>query len=140
MLTEEELATQTLTEVLEKGSYGKLISSEEITKGLEIKFECLMPGYTDWFWQVTISKPTPKAQPTVSEINLLAGEDSLVAPPWIPWAERLAEYRKARREQREAMKSESEPDDQSWVDIDENKMDEPVEIDLPDLEPADADV
>jgi Protein of unknown function (DUF3027). len=141
MLTEEELATQTLTEVLEESSFGKLVSSEKITKGLEIKFECLMPGYTDWFWQVTISKPTPKAQPTVSEINLLAAEDSLVAPPWVPWAERLAEYRKARREQRESMKNEVEPEgDQSWVDVDENKMDEPVEIDLPELEPADADV
>ena len=141
MLTEEELATQALNEVLDEGSFGKLVSSERITKGLEIRFECLMPGYTDWFWQVTISKPTPKAEPTVSEINLLATEGSLVAPQWVPWAERLAEYRKARKEQREAMKSEVEPEaDQSWVDVDENKMDEPVEIDLPDLELADADV
>jgi hypothetical protein len=53
----------------------------------------------------------------------------------------LAEYRKARKEQRESMKNEVEPEgEQSWVDVDENKMDEPVEIDLPDLEPADANV
>jgi len=34
MLTEEELATQTLSEVLEESSFGKLVSSEKITKGI----------------------------------------------------------------------------------------------------------
>jgi hypothetical protein len=141
-LTDIELAAEALSEVLEEGSFGELISTEDIPKGVELKFSCLMPGYTDWHWQVTLSKVTAKSTPTVSEINLLAGDDSLVSPPWVPWAERLAEYRKARREQRESLQKseEAEPDNDSWVDVDENKMDEPIEIDLPDLEPSDADV
>ena len=143
-MTDIGLATEALKEVLDEGSFGELISTEEIPKGVELKFACLMPGYTDWHWQVTLSKVTVKSSPTVSEINLLASDDSLVSPPWIPWAERLADYRKARKEQREAMQkadpeAEIEADD-AWVDVDENRMDEPVEIDLPDLESADADV
>lgn len=143
-MTDIGLATETLKEVLDEGSFGELISSEDIAKGVELKFKCLMPGYTDWHWQVTLSKVTVKSAPTVSEINLLANDDSLVSPPWIPWAERLAEYRKARKEQREALQKtegESEEDsDDTWVDVDENRMDEPVEVDLPELEPSDADV
>ncbi len=146
-MTDIELATEALNEVLDEGSFGELLSTEDIPKGVELKFKCLMPGYTDWHWQVTLSKVTVKSAATVSEINLLAGDESLVSPPWVPWAERLAEYRKARKEQREAMlksgdgeAGDSEPGDDSWVDVDENKMDEPVEIDLPDLELADPDV
>lgn len=143
-MTDIGLATQALSEVLDEGSFGELISTEEIPKGVELKFTCLMPGYTDWHWAVTLSKVTVKSSPTVSEINLMASDDSLVAPPWTPWAERLADYRKARREQREALQktdpdADSEEDD-SWVDVDENQMDEPVEIDMPDLEPTDSNV
>lgn len=141
-MTDIDLATEALREVLDEGSFGELISTEDIPKGIELKFKCLMPGYTDWHWQVTLSKVTVKSAPTVSEINLLAGDDSLVSPPWVPWAERLAEYRKARKEQREALlrAEDSEPSDDAWIDVDENKMDEPVEIDLPDLELPEPDV
>jgi hypothetical protein len=31
--------------------------------------------------------------PTVLEIELLPGDGALLAPEWVPWAERLAEYR-----------------------------------------------
>jgi len=145
-LTDIGVAEKALKEALEPGSYGEHLSTEEIPKGVELQFSCLLPGYTDWHWQVTLSKPTVRSQPTVSEINLLAGDDSLVSPPWVPWAERLAEYRKARKEQRESM-SKTETDDESkvepedtWLDVDENQMDEPVDIDVPDLELASADV
>lgn len=143
-MTDIDLATEALQEVLDEGSFGELISTEEIPKGVELRFACLMPGYTDWHWQVTLSKVTARSIATVSEINLLAGDDSLVSPPWVPWADRLAEYRKARKEQREALQKEQQESpqetDESWVDVDENKMDEPVEVDLPELEPADANV
>jgi len=139
-LTDIGIAQQALQEALEPGSFGEHLSSEEIPKGVELRFSCLLPGYTDWHWQVTLSKLTTRSQPTVSEINLLAGDDSLVSPPWVPWAERLAEYRKARKEQRESMtKNEAEDsnaESDPWLDVDENQMDEPVDIDVPDLEPA----
>lgn len=143
-MTDIGVATEALREILDEGSFGELLATEEIPKGTELRFACLMPGYKDWHWQVTLSKVTVKSSPTVSEINLMANDDSLVAPPWTPWADRLAEYRKARREQREALQNadseiEEESDD-AWVDVDENRMDGPVEIDLPELESADSNV
>ncbi len=144
-MTDIGIAQQALQEALEPGSFGEHLATEEIPKGVELKFACLLDGYTDWYWQVTLSKLTARSQPTVSEINLLAGEDSLVAPPWVPWAHRLAEYRKARKEQRESLgKSKGEDSttetDDAWLDVDENQMIEPEEIDVPDLELASADI
>lgn len=45
-------------------------------------------GYAGWRWTVTLAvvDDTP---PTVSEVTLLPGPDALVAPAWVPWAERV---------------------------------------------------
>jgi hypothetical protein len=34
-------------------------------------------------------------QPTVMEAELMPGEGALLAPDWVPWAERLEDYRAA---------------------------------------------
>lgn len=60
----------------------------------EVRFDCLKPGYSGWLWAVTFSQPDKRKTALVSEINLLAGPDALLAPPWVPWGERLAEFRK----------------------------------------------
>lgn len=136
-MTDIGIAQEALQQALEPGSFGEHTKTENIVKGVELRFSCLLPGYTDWHWQVTLSKPTVRSKPTVSEINLLAGEQSLVSPPWVPWAERLADYRKARKEQRESI-SQTDSED-SWLEVDEHQMDEPIEIDVPDLDSASAD-
>ena len=51
-MTDIGVATEALREVLDEGSFGELVATEEIPKGVELRFECLMPGYTDWHWQV----------------------------------------------------------------------------------------
>ncbi len=52
-------------------------------------FECLLPGYRGWFWTVTVTRASRKNQVTVNEVALLPGEQALLAPDWIPWADRL---------------------------------------------------
>jgi hypothetical protein len=52
-------------------------------------FDCTSPGYRGWRWAVTLAR-TPEAQdPTVCDVVLLPGPDALVAPPWVPWSERV---------------------------------------------------
>lgn len=51
-------------------------------------FESLLPGYRGWRWAVTVSK-VDGDQPTVCDVVLLPGPDSLLAPKWIPYGERL---------------------------------------------------
>lgn len=53
-------------------------------------FACLMPGYHGWRWTVTLARAPRARVATVSEVTLLPGDGALVAPTWLPWADRLA--------------------------------------------------
>jgi hypothetical protein len=55
-------------------------------------FASKLKGYHDWHWSVTVHAPASKP-PTVSEVVLLPGLESLIAPNWVPWAERLADWK-----------------------------------------------
>jgi DUF3027 family protein len=52
-------------------------------------FEAGLPGYRGWRWAVTVATAGPGSPVTVSEVVLLPGPEALVAPPWLPWTERL---------------------------------------------------
>lgn len=52
-------------------------------------FECLLPGYRGWQWAVVVARASRARNVTVSEAALLPGDDALVPPAWVPWAERL---------------------------------------------------
>jgi hypothetical protein len=54
-------------------------------------FTSKLKGYPDWFIAVTLFIDGWEA--TVSEVLLTPGETSLVAPKWVPWSERLADYK-----------------------------------------------
>jgi hypothetical protein len=52
-------------------------------------FACEDPAYHGWRWAVTVSRAARAKVVTVSECVLLPGEEALMAPPWVPWMERL---------------------------------------------------
>lgn len=52
-------------------------------------FECPHPGYRGWRWAVTMSRALRGRNVTVNEVVLVPGEDSLLAPPWVPWRDRV---------------------------------------------------
>jgi hypothetical protein len=52
-------------------------------------FEAALPGYTGWFWAVTLARVARGKTPTVDEVVLLPGAGALLAPEWVPWQERL---------------------------------------------------
>lgn len=56
-------------------------------------FENNQKGYVGWRWSVSIFQADSNEPATVSEIVLMPGPDSLVAPDWVPWSERLADYK-----------------------------------------------
>jgi hypothetical protein len=47
------------------------------------------PGYVGWRWAVTLARVARAKTPTVDEVLLLPGDGALLAPPWVPWQERL---------------------------------------------------
>jgi hypothetical protein len=52
-------------------------------------FASTMPGYSGWYWAVTLARPPRGKTPTVAEVVMLPGTDALLAPAWVPWQERL---------------------------------------------------
>jgi Protein of unknown function (DUF3027) len=52
-------------------------------------FECLDPAYRGWRWAVTVARASRAKAVTVSESALIPGPDALLAPPWVPWRDRL---------------------------------------------------
>jgi hypothetical protein len=52
-------------------------------------FDANLPGYRGWRWAVTVACAGPGTPVTVSEVALLPGPDALVAPPWLPWTQRI---------------------------------------------------
>lgn len=54
-------------------------------------FAAKMKGYVGWTWSVSLFANDEDT--SVSEVNLMPGEASLIAPNWVPWSERLADYK-----------------------------------------------
>lgn len=52
-------------------------------------FEALHPGYRGWHWSVTVTRVSRSKVVTVDEVVLLPGPQAVIAPPWVPWSERV---------------------------------------------------
>jgi hypothetical protein len=52
-------------------------------------FACTLPGYRGWRWAVTVARAPRSKHVTICETVLLPGDESLLAPSWVPWHERL---------------------------------------------------
>ena len=85
-----ELARRVLEEVTDPitvGEYRAAVpNAERLVTHL---FDCTLSGYRGWHWAVTLSRVPRSRTATVCEMELLPGEDALLAPAWVPWAERL---------------------------------------------------
>jgi hypothetical protein len=52
-------------------------------------FESKLPGYLGWQWYAVLTRNSRSKVVTVDELGLLPSEDSILAPEWVPWAERV---------------------------------------------------
>ena len=53
-------------------------------------FAATLPGYGGWHWAVTVTRVPRGKAATVCETQLLPGDGAVLAPEWLPWAERIA--------------------------------------------------
>lgn len=84
------LAQRTLEQVTAPGAVADHVAARTAGERLITHlFDCAMPGYRGWRWAVTLTRPPRGRTATVCEMELLPGEDALLAPAWIPWADRL---------------------------------------------------
>lgn len=52
-------------------------------------FASRLTGYVGWQWFAVLTRNSRSKVVTVSEIGLLPSDDSVLAPPWVPWSERV---------------------------------------------------
>jgi len=52
-------------------------------------FECRDPAYRGWRWGVQLVRAARATKATVNGVYRLPGPESLLAPAWVPWAERV---------------------------------------------------
>lgn len=85
-----EHAREALAELVDADEVGEhlghAVEGERVTTHY---FACTRPGYRGWRWSVTVSRAPRQRHVTVDEVVLLPGDDALVAPPWVPWRERI---------------------------------------------------
>lgn len=60
--------------------------------------ECTLPGYRGWNWFASLARAPRSKTVTVCEVGLLPGDGALLAPEWVPWAERVSPEEKAHAE------------------------------------------
>lgn len=95
------LAHDALYEIADPAQVGDHLGvTAEEDRLLTHRFAADKPGYRGWEWFVTVARAPRAKLVTVCEIGLLPGEDALIAPPWVPWLERMND------EEREAHKAE----------------------------------
>ena len=113
----EQRARDALADFTSPGTFGDLISETAEDDGVyTLLFAATMGGYPGWHWTVSLAE-VPGAEPTVLETELMPGEGALLAPDWVPWSERLEEYRAAQA-------AAGEPDESVVLDDDEVDDDE----------------
>lgn len=89
------LARAALAEITSDDRVGEFLGTREEAEFItSYLWASTQLGYPDWQWTVTVVS-LPDAQPSVMELELLPTEASVVAPDWVPWSVRLAEYRDA---------------------------------------------
>ena len=85
-----ELARHALEEVTDPITVGEYLAAAPNAERLVTHlFDCTLSGYRGWRWAVTLSRVPRGRTATVCEMALLPGEEALLAPAWVPWAERL---------------------------------------------------
>jgi len=86
-----EVARDALVGVAEAGSVGDHLGIQMVAERLGTHlFACTSSSYPGWQWAVTLTRVPRGKTATVCETNLVPGAGALLAPSWVPYADRLA--------------------------------------------------
>jgi hypothetical protein len=74
-------------------------------------FESRLPGYIGWQWYAVLTRNSRSKVITVNELGLLPSEGSILAPEWVPWAERVRPEDAHEQEAQDQESQGEEPDE-----------------------------
>lgn len=127
------LARTALLEITRDDTIGEPLDVVVVDESTStVRFENTLPGYPGWVWTVSVATVAGQ-EPTVLETELIPGESSLLAPDWVPWVERLAEYEASQEAAEHAAAAGADDDsDDDDSDDDDEESDEDDSDDDPD--------
>jgi len=121
------IARESLLQMTPAESIGELVDERDDGDGIvTLFFTSEMVGYPGWRWTVSLSNFDDQ-EPSVLETELTPGDGALLAPDWVPWSDRLADYKAAQEDSEEA--SDDDADDESDDDDSDDDSDDDDESD-----------
>lgn len=125
------VAREGLVGVAKDDEVGEFLAPEETDGVWVVRAKSRQAGYPGWMWTVSVT-PASDGTFTVTEVHLLPGDDALLSPEWVPWSDRLEEYRRLEAE-RDAEEEDSDAD--SDDDDDDDDLDDVLDgIDIDQLD------
>lgn len=125
----EPIARQALGEITRPANVGALRDVVVADDVATVRFSTTQGGYPGWYWTVSIAV-NPGMQPSVLETELMPAEGALVAPDWVPWADRLEDYLAQQALEGALADDDSDDDDDDSDDDDlDDESDDEREID-----------
>ena len=88
------VAKAALLEITPEATIGAPSGQVDEAGATTVTVQANMSGYPGWHWTVSIAT-LDDAEPSVLEVELMPGNGALLAPDWVPWSERLADYEAA---------------------------------------------
>jgi hypothetical protein len=136
----QSLALAALQEITTPESIGGLVDESIDQDGIAtLHYECKLDGYPNWVWNVSLATLEGE-EPTVMEAELLPAEGALVAPEWVPWSVRLAEFLEAQKQAAAAGIVLEEELPEGLLDLAEGALDGTIlDDELEDMDDSDAD-
>ena len=90
LAAEVELARTALLSVAKAEHIGEhLAARSEGERVVTQLFESRLPGYAGWQWFAVLARVPRSKHATVSEVGLVPSANSVIAPEWLPWSERV---------------------------------------------------
>jgi hypothetical protein len=117
-----ELGRAALLDMTPEATIGEPAGSIDEGDGvISVYFDTTMPGYKGWRWTVSIAH-IDGGDPTVLETELTPGETALLSPAWVPWADRMADYKASQGEADAGEESGDDSDDDDDDDFDDDDV------------------
>lgn len=91
LLAAVDLAREAAESIATRGTVGEYEGAVMLGERLAMHyFTCTNKGYRGWRWAIAVARAPRAKVATVCETNLLPGDDALLSPQWLPYAQRLA--------------------------------------------------
>lgn len=122
----QDRARQAAVEFANSQSVGDFVSVvDEGDNVSTFLFESKLKGYVGWYFSVSLFNDGQDT--SISEVNLMPGDDALLAPNWVPWSERLADY-KALQAELEAQAAAEAAEAEEAAESEAEETEESVEV------------